>query len=245
MSKESKESKNAQNPPTSQPPDNNGKDEQPPGPFGAFISRFKAHKALSQAEMEAVRRESSTKTASILWQHSDVPRRFYDPRKRETYLQHNGWKMAFVALNNLLQLAPDGILVLICGGQGTGKTALGCELLRNCCSRLETAKFSTVESFIRLMRGFNTDQEMVDSQFFTPNTLFLDDVPTSPMSEWERRQLYHLLNSRFNNNRDTLLGLRCNPPEAASLIGEDLVDRSNDGGAVAHLCWPSFRSLAI
>jgi len=178
---------------------------------------------------------------SLLIRNANIPRRYrepvpFDPRK------HAGWTAAFDRALHILKSSVSGNLVIVCGARGTGKTLLSTELIY-CLIRNDRflCRYDNLLDYLNRIRDRDSLQDH-DETYLTPRLLVLDEIAKGGDSAWAESRLFHLVNSRYNDLKHTLLITSAGPDQLNDILSPSVADRVHEGGAVIHLDWPSFRS---
>lgn len=140
----------------------------------------------------------------------------------------------------------SGFIGALCGEQGSGKTQLGVELAKACCGKLRTTRFaSAMDFFIALKKSYDpTDPDSesgILNRFAKPSLLVLDEMDERAETEWENRLLFHLINKRYNDMKDTFLISRRSKEELSLSLGKSVTSRIYETGGFKTAAWPSFR----
>ena len=76
--------------------------------------------------------------------------------------------------------------------------------------------------------------------------LIIDEVGTQTDSDWEKLQIFNVIDGRYQNMKPTVLISNLSAEEVQSVIGERSVDRLREEGAfVIPFNWPSKRGIKI
>jgi DNA replication protein DnaC len=200
-------------------------------------------RTASPEEVERYEREMHLEKAARCMKDAGIPACYSDPHLLATFQQHEGWNTQFKAAAAIVATRTPGKVIVLCGPRGSGKTVLGVEMLRHAAhAHLYFVVYTVLESYLRQIRGNDVNWEEIGSKFEYPKLLFIDEIAKSGDSAWQERQLFHLVNQRLSENRHTILAAACAPADLGDILGPSVLDRINEGGAVLHMNWPSFRS---
>lgn len=195
----------------------------------------------SDAEMAAYQLREKQAIAITLLKSAGIPPLFQSSKK-EFCCVHPGWRKSFTHLCTILTTRNHGHIVVLCGGRGTGKTRMAIETLRHLvATQLFAGSYSTLEDYLRSVKGNDPDWNAVDDRYHVPRILVLDEVAKSGDSAWVEAQLFHLVNKRFADLKHTILLCASNPSEVNAILGPSILDRVQEYGALVHLPWKSFR----
>lgn len=180
----------------------------------------------------------------LLLKDANIPRR-YERDMSATCLIHDGWRAAFMKARDMLLGQRHGSLIIVCGPRGTGKTQLACELIRACA--IHGNFFSRYEVFQdyldSLPRAFNNgSHEEHQNRYLAPRLVVIDEIAKAGDAAWTEGKLFHLVNTRYNDLKHTVLITAAGPDQLNDVLSPSVADRTNEGGAIIHLNWPSFRS---
>ncbi len=172
---------------------------------------------------------------------ANIPKRFSGVRC-ESPTADEKWKRAVEPARDLLCYKPTGQIIVLCGNRGSGKTTMAVQLM-HCAMKHKHyfAHYSTLETYLNRIRGYKADLEVIREDFNDPKVLALDEVGKIGDSAWEERQLFHLVNERFNDNKHTIMMCAAQPDGLDAILSPSIRDRIHEDGCVVHLDWPSFR----
>lgn len=146
------------------------------------------------------------------------------------------------------KLNKGGITFALIGQRGTGKTQLAVELIRYAVSHNMECKYSRVMDFFTDVKATyhgnymaRTEGDVVQS-YFRPQLLVLDEIQDRGATDWEDRLLTHMLDKRYGALKDTLLIGNQKPEVFASTIGNSILSRLMETGAIMECDWESFRA---
>jgi DNA replication protein DnaC len=183
------------------------------------------------------RRQAASKIADVL-SASGIPKR----HKCVTINPDGQWGETMAKLD---KMRGTGFLAALVGTRGNGKTQIAVELVRENAKQLVSSKFCcTMEFFIDIKATFRSDKESerdVIKAYQKPSLLVLDEIGQRSETDWENRLLFHLINQRYEDSKDTLLIANLEPDQLASAIGPSISSRMNETGGIFHCNWPSFR----
>ena len=132
------------------------------------------------------------------------------------------------------------------GGRGNGKTQLAVEAMRMVTRAGGPVLFSTAISFFAEVKStFSRESEFTEKQvadkYRRPRLLVVDEVGKRGGSDWENNLLFDVLNSRYNDIKDTILIDNRSPKEFEEWIGPSVASRMSEGGGIIECNWGSFR----
>lgn len=207
--------------------------------------------AEAQARKEAEARAERNRRVANLAAASGIPARFADRDFAGYRATVPGQKIALSVCQAFADAWPDkkrngGSLVLT-GGPGTGKTHLACAVA-NAVMRehLAVCKFGTVATVLRFIKDtYRKDSELTEQgaidRLVTPDLLVVDEVGVQIGSEHEKLLMFEVLNARYQECRPTILISNLAADELETFMGQRVMDRYRECGAVLAFDWQSHR----
>lgn len=196
-------------------------------------------KAATDEQIAARALEENERIYRVLESGAAIPARYAQSQLRAC-LEHKDWAGVFEVFADLWA-KPPGTLIVLCGKRGTGKTTMAIEAMRVMMRARWASYYTTLEVYLRHVRGRDVDWSLVQEHFEDPKLLVIDECAKVGESSWEQRQFFHIVNTRFNDNKHTILVCSVLPAELTDFLGASLADRVNEGGAVLHCNWESLR----
>jgi DNA replication protein DnaC len=124
--------------------------------------------------------------------------------------------------------------LLLRGSEGVGKTHLAVAVLKGVIERGFNGLFWNVpDLFLELRRmmtgeqGVASEAEIIDSLRRT-DLLVLDDLGAERTSEFTVDRIYTIINSRYADDRATVITTSCNPQDLADRVGRATASRLNE-----------------
>lgn len=144
-----------------------------------------------------------------------------------------------------------GAIVALVGPRGTGKTQMATELARRFIPIWIAKGFQRQARYCRVMDFFMAIKESYGEKggtesdaffpFIQPRLLVLDEVQVRNGTGWEDNALTYLLDRRYGEQRSTILISNLSVDSFVSSIGDSIVSRLEESGAVIVCDWGSFR----
>jgi DNA replication protein DnaC len=140
----------------------------------------------------------------------------------------------------------SGSSLVMCGSPGTGKTHLACAIANALLAYGRTVKFGTVLAAIRHVKDSYRKDAMYSEKeayedMLAPDLLILDEIGVQVGSEHEKMILFEIINDRYQQCLSTILISNLNRTELNAYLGERVMDRFNETGAVIAFNWRSHR----
>lgn len=143
-----------------------------------------------------------------------------------------------------------GSSLILSGDVGTGKTHLACAIAKALVNKHQaSAHYTTVLRAIQRVRSTygqgagETEQDVLD-HLSSVDLLILDEVGMQSGSNHEHNTLFEILNRRYENVLPTIVISNLGIKELVDAIGDRLVDRLKEHGAVLAFKWESHRGAA-
>ncbi len=136
------------------------------------------------------------------------------------------------------------------GPPGTGKTHLGSAVVAHVIRTIHhDASIHAVHEIMRMLReGFGRkdgeDRESTDDlirRLGTQALLVLDEIGVARDSEWQREQLFAIVDERYRLERPTIVISNLSMAELKQVLGDRVYDRLREGAQVVPCAWPSHR----
>jgi len=207
-----------------------------------LVSRIQSWPRWNDPEILARRQardaEELAQTVDERRLHWNVPRRYLrQPR------HHPDWQ---AQLDQLAPLMGTGVMLVLLGSRGTGKTYLGVELLKFVTGLGRSGIYRTLMEFFVLVRSTygghgRTTEEDVMRQHQAPALLVLDEVGKCGQTQWEDNVFFDLLNKRYAAEKDTVLVCNLTIEQLPEVFESSILSRIQETGGVVVCDWPSFR----
>lgn len=204
--------------------------------------REQEREAAIREEKERSRRDCLDR----LHARSGIPKRFEGRTLADYKTSKEGQKRALRISQRMAEGGSDGASLVFCGKPGTGKTHLACGIAREWIQAGRPATFETVLSAIRLIKStYGSASETTESDAISALTgvdlLILDEVGAQLGTEHEKMLLFEIINERYQEMRSTILISNLTKDELTDYLGDRVMDRFRESGAVVAFDWNSYR----
>lgn len=141
----------------------------------------------------------------------------------------------------------QGSSMILSGRVGTGKTHLACAITQELVRKhMANVRYTSVAQVMRAIRSTynpaeNLNEGEIISRLVNHHLLILDEVGVQIGSDHEHTMLFEILNGRYLAMRPTILVTNLGAKELETAVGERLVDRFRENGAVLNFTWESYR----
>lgn len=206
-----------------------------------------AEDARAEREKTAAR---ECRVAEVAYR-SNIPARFAGRGFADYRATEPGQRMALGACRAFVDAWPDrltdGASLVLTGGPGTGKTHLACAVgMALIHKHLASVKFGTVSTVLRFIKDTyrkdseRSEQDAIDA-LTAPDLLILDEVGVQVGSEHEKMLMFEVLNARYQECRPTILISNLSAADLEDFLGQRIMDRYRECGAVLAFNWQSHR----
>ena len=207
-----------------------------------------AHAAEKERRAEHERKQHRIAT---LLNRSLIPARFAD-RTLENYRaelpsQQRALAIARRYVGSFADTASRGASLILAGKPGTGKTHIACGIARALIEQHDkTAVFMTVLQALRHVKDtYRRDSERSEhdaiNDLLAPDLLILDEIGAQNGSEHEKMLMFEIINERYQECRATILISNLTAEELGIFLGDRVMDRFREAGAVVAFDWASHR----
>lgn len=146
-----------------------------------------------------------------------------------------------------------GMLCVLLGPRGTGKTQMAVTLARELIEddALRRVRFTfpalylkAVDVFLDIRSAFKqqgaTEREMIN-HMVAPRLLIVDEIQERSGTPWEDTMLHHIIDRRYDVKRDTLLIGNLKPEALPDELGSSVLSRVMECGEIIQCEWGCFR----
>lgn len=140
----------------------------------------------------------------------------------------------------------SGASLVLTGNVGTGKTHLACAVARHVIENCKTAWFMSVASAVRHVREtYAKDSQRTEADALADliglDLLILDEIGIQANTEHESRTLFEIINTRYQECKSTILISNFNQQQLNAYLGDRIMDRFRESGAIVAFDWASYR----
>lgn len=142
----------------------------------------------------------------------------------------------------------DGLGLIMMGTVGTGKSHLGCALLRHALRRHRlTIAYTTAERLCMRIRetygrsAIETEGDVM-RDMLAPELLMLDEIGAGRGSDHEVGVLSSVLSQRYDECKATIIATNLEPALLRDCLGDRATDRLREVAEVVEFQWPSYRA---
>lgn len=210
----------------------------------------------AKQERERIESENREKRAKVLrlFDRAGIPERFAD-RKLSNYLAVTaGQKRALSIAERFVDSFGDGLTagasLVLAGKPGTGKTHIACGIGRALIEQTRSVLFMTVLQALRHVKDtYRRDAERTESDaiadLLKPDLLILDEIGAQLGSEHEKMLMFEFINERYQRCRSTILISNLTGEELTAFLGDRVMDRFRESGAILAFDWASHRGQRV
>ena len=168
------------------------------------------------------------------------------PRHRNIPTSDLGGSQWIDLFNNISDQIGSGFIFGVVGRRGTGKTQLAVQVLSAAARAGKRPFYCTAMGFFldikECFREKGGSEKEVIERYTRPAILAIDEMQERGETPWEDRLLTHLVDRRYQAQKDTLLISNQTREIFLSSIGESIASRIVETGGVTSCEWPSYRT---
>ena len=186
--------------------------------------------------------------ASMLLRTSGIPARYVGCSLENYITDGAGQKRVREIASRYIDAFPGrGASLILCGKPGTGKTHLACAIGHALTEQQRSVVFGTVLSVIRHIKDtYRKESERSESEavedMLAPDLLIIDEVGAQLGTEHEKLLLFEIINERYQDCKATILISNLTREELGQYLGDRVMDRFRESGAVVAFDWQSHRA---
>lgn len=229
-----------------------------PGLFGGkpfTVKRCPActeeREAKRQADEAAENQRRHNDRLRSLFGGAAIPARFQSRTLAGYVAETQGQKRALAIANRFVENWPEqskqGTSLILTGGPGTGKTHIACGIASALIEQYYAGAvfMSTLEALRTIKATYNRDSPISEQaaidRLLEPDLLILDEIGVQIGSEHEKLLLFDVLNGRYQQCRPTILISNLSGSDLEAYLGQRVMDRYRECGAVLAFDWNSYR----
>lgn len=170
------------------------------------------------------------------WERSGVPNRH---KKMREYRCESWLKWC----DKAKERSGTGMILVLLGGRGVGKTQMSVEIIRHVCKQNQTAMYTkAIDIFLSLRESMRvTSENDALKKFLKPSLLVIDAMEERGETTWEDRLLSHIIDKRYDDCNDTIMISNQKKNVFLESCGSSIVSRIKETGGVVECDWESFR----
>lgn len=139
-----------------------------------------------------------------------------------------------------------GMVLVMTGPTGTGKTHLACAIANHLLDKLEASvAFGTLSDHVRGVKAaFQKDSGVSEkdaiSALIEPDLLILDELGQRT-TDYDQQLMFDVINARYAHMRPMVLMSNLSTDELEQVLGDRLADRLREVGMFLPMAWDSYR----
>jgi DNA replication protein DnaC len=195
--------------------------------------------------------EANQQKIAGLLRRSMIPERFVDRTLHNYRADSTGQIRALKIARRYAETVCDGssrgASLVLAGKPGTGKTHVACGIARELIEKHQkSAVFLTILQALRHIKDtYRKDSTRSESDaindMLEPDLLILDEIGAQLGSEHEKMLMFEIINERYQECRSTILISNLTADELGQFLGDRVMDRFRESGAVVAFDWASHR----
>lgn len=192
---------------------------------------------------EPQQNQESFKKGLSLWRESRITDRHRNFKPEES--TNPEWNEQWKKLSGVIG---TGIIAVILGNRGAGKSQMAVCAIRQSCKNLKSARYEkALNFFLDVRKTYKPDSEKSEHdiihEYCEPFLLVVDAVENRSETPFENLLLNYLIDIRYDQCKDTILIGNQNENEFAASMGPSIVDRIHECGIKILCNWKSFRRV--
>jgi DNA replication protein DnaC len=153
------------------------------------------------------------------------------------------WNEQWLKLSSVLG---KGVIAVIIGSRGAGKSQMAVCAIRQSCRSLRSARYEkALNFFLDVRKTYKPNSEKTErdiiNEYCEPYLLVIDAVENRGETPFENLLLNYLVDIRYDQCKDTILIGNQNENEFAASMGPSIIDRIHECGVKILCNWKSFR----
>jgi len=164
------------------------------------------------------------------------------PKRYKNFKRENStgpkWLQTYEMIRDIML---DGVVIVICGKRGTGKTQIAWTLIKCMLIKFEkTAMYRKAYELFLESRGIFEDHKTIN-KYLNPELLVIDAFEVRGETDFENKYIDHLVDMRYDRCKTTIIITNDAPEVMKKKLGPSISSRIKDGGGVFEMNWESFR----
>lgn len=212
------------------------------------------HEAKRRKEEEREKQYQRNQKINRLIERSGIPLRFIQSSFEDYVVktENAGQTLALAVCKKFAhEFCADGRSLILSGSPGAGKTHLATAIMLHVIQELAIAtRFMTTAQMLREIKSsyspnFARSEAEIIAEICAYDLLVLDEVGVQIGSEHEKMLMFEILNDRYQNLKSTILISNLSMDELEEFMGERVMDRYRECGAVIPFNWASARGVKL
>lgn len=213
--------------------------------IGSFLSNVKI---IDDPEWDAMvqeeeRKQEENRLTDYFKTKSGVPAKYHEMRLSDFNAYNEELKKNLEDVKNFIEECKLGKnkTLWLCGSNGNGKTLLGALIVRETMGNY--AESSMIEDEIEESKHYGAKETItaLRKRYTDYRLLVIDEIARFPSDE-EKRNLFKILNDRYNAEKPTVLISNLSRQELQQYLGKGLTDRFMENCKSVTFTSPSYRT---
>lgn len=210
------------------------------GGMDFFTAKEKTVKEYEEKERLDRIRAAKEKLERHYLEKSGVPER-YHTESLETFKAYSDDLKKVVETVTRYAGSPSNHTLILCGGNGMGKTHLACGIIREC-----GGYYLTVQRLLFMAESamsFKATESKIDmlDRISDAKMLILDEVGRGMQAERQQELVQYILDARYSKMKPTVLVSNLEKAELIKWLGQSVKDRLNETCVFLELKGDSYR----
>lgn len=195
--------------------------------FGDITAQDDSIVEAYDAEQERLQKEKNEIAKQTHFEHSGVGSKYWGLRLSDFDAYTDNLKKNLEVVQDTIQAIKENKprTLWMCGANGNGKSMLSAMIARECWGMY--TRMYNIEDALKDADNFHNSKNRTETfeSYANVKVLIIDEVGRNPDDKIELKNLFHILNDRYENEKSTILVTNLSKKGLAEYLGKALTDR--------------------